>query len=118
MGLGVYNAPQSDGSLLDRVRRTAGSRYATGMETDAGRQVDTGGLSASGFGLSPIAQGGYGQTSQHPGQQAHRLTDGYDPTTRFASNGVTMAPARLVQRINPVSPRRGGIKKEMEVGGP
>lgn len=114
-GVGIVTEPSS---LLDRVRASRGSRYGMGEPMDAGRQIDTGGLSAAGFGASPIAQGGYGQSSQHPGSQARRITDGYDPAIPNAANGATMAPARLAQRINPVSYNRGGTRKPIEVGGP
>ena len=86
--------------LLDRIRAFR-PPMTQGNETDAGRQVDTGGTSGGGTKVDPS----FGRSG---------LYDGYDPTTRFASNGVTMNPARLVQRINPLRPSHGGSKKEYE----
>jgi hypothetical protein len=103
-GTGIV--PQTD-SLANRVRQASGRNIGP---VDAGRQVDTGGLSAAGFGTSPIAQGGYGMTPQMPGQSATRNS--------ATQTGVTMNPARLVQRINPVTVGRGGTRKEYEGGGP
>lgn len=71
------------GGLRDRIAKT--NAYS----------VDTGGLS-----------GGTGGVDASFGRRG--LYDGYDATTRFASNGVTMKPARLVDKVA----RRGGPAME------
>ena len=87
-------------SLFDRIRKAMPPGVG-----DAGRSVDSGGLSAAVFGTSPVAQ--------TPGAQVpHAITDA------MASIGTTMAPGRLVQRISPVAANRGGPRKEYEGGGP
>lgn len=48
--------------------------------------VDSGGLS----GGTGVVDGSFGRRN---------LYDGYDPTTRFASNAVTMRPGRLIDRV-------------------
>lgn len=117
----MIGIPEPRLSLAERVRRGSGattiSRPAPQYPVDAGRQIDTGGLSASGFGSSPIAQTGYGMTGETGGAPAQRITDGYQGAPRW-SNGANWQGARLIQRINPVDWWRGGVKKEMEVGGP
>jgi hypothetical protein len=98
----MIGVPEPSVSLLNRVR---GARPPTAPmgPVDAGRQIDSGGMSAAGFGASPVAQGGYGRSSQHP--TPTRLTDGYDAATRMA-----VSPSRLVNRISP----QRGVRKEVE----
>jgi hypothetical protein len=70
------------------------------VATKAPYAVDTGGLSGGQeSGASPLARNGQ--------------YDGYDPTTRFASNGVTMRPARLIQRVA----ARGSTMQNEGLGG-
>ena len=106
----MNGVPEPTASLLDRVR-SGSRRPATPPDgpIDAGRQIDTGGMSAAGFGQSPLSQ-----SATMPGQYPSRIYDGYDPVTSGASNGTTFSPARLVQRISP----QRGVRKEYEGGGP
>lgn len=76
------------GGLRDRIAKT--NAYS----------VDSGGLS----GGTGAIDGSFGRSG---------LYDGYDPTTRFSSNGVTMRPARLIDRVA----RRGSTMQGIGEGG-
>lgn len=121
MSLGI---PEPRMSLRDRVLRGQGrgmaSRPAPEYPVDAGRQIDSGGLSAAGFGTSSLAQmGELGQSPEMAGQPAMRLTGNVPNVDIGSANGANNFGARrLIQRISPVGSLRGGPKKEYEGGGP
>ena len=67
------------------------------VATKAPYAVDTGGMAGG----------------TEPGPMRQQQYDGYDPTTRFASNAVTMRPARLISRVA----ARGSTMQNEGLGG-